>query len=131
MSADWLDLKPIRVLYDFDGPKIFTCKDQTGQPFLAFQCSVDRSTMRYLVVPFGDGLETRLTNGDINVRDALTRPKMWVFDLDNSWQPVRCWRVSVDDLPSHLLPRPGAALRNGSDRPGCNETRIFATKHLT
>ena len=107
---DWLDFTPVRVLYEFDGPKIFTCKDLTGQPFLAFQCSANREAVRFLVVPFGDGLESRLTTGDINLRDALIRPQMWIFDLDNSWKPVHSWRVRANDFPSRLLPRDGVML---------------------
>ena len=52
ISGAWLNLEPVRVLYDFDGPRIFTCKDVNGTLFLAYQCGEDRETMRFLIVPF-------------------------------------------------------------------------------
>lgn len=111
IPENWLDFQPVRVLYDYDGPKIFTCRDITDQLCLAVQCSADRDTMRHIVVPFSESLEWQLTRGDINVRDVLlARPRMWVFDLNNQWIPVRCWRVRPDDLPPRVLPKPGVML---------------------
>jgi hypothetical protein len=66
--------------------------------------------VRYLVVPFSADLERRLVTGQISLRDALTQSRAWIFDLNNSWEPVRAWRVEVDMLPWDALPRPGAML---------------------
>lgn len=107
---DWLDFEPVTVLYEYDGPRIFTCKDVTDQLFLAYRCGRDRETIRFVVVPFSEDLERQLVTGDINLRDALTRPRTWVFDLNKQWQPIRCWRVNSGELPPRVLPRPGVML---------------------
>lgn len=133
--CDWLNFEPERVLYEYDGPMIFTLKSEADGLFLAFQADRDRDAIRFLVVPFSDALEHRLVTGDINLRDALTRPKMWVFDLNKKWEPVRCWRVSDKDLPAGLLPKPGVMLwthlrpimKRLTVRPGGNETVLTKT----
>jgi hypothetical protein len=66
--------------------------------------------MRFLVVPCDLDLEWRLTAGEINVRDALTRGKAWLLDFNNDWSPARCWTVDVDELPPGVLPEPGVML---------------------
>lgn len=109
----WLDFEPADVLYEFDFPMIFTCRDRTGGLFLAYFCARGRDAIRFLVVPFSDDLVRQLRAGEINVRDSLTQPRMWVFDLDRNWEPVRCWRVSAGDLPPRTIPRPGVMLHAG------------------
>jgi hypothetical protein len=110
VPASWLSFEPTRVLYEFDGPKIFTCRDATGQLYLAYQCDEDREALRFLVVPFSEDLERRLTAGAIDVRDALSRPQAWLFDLGNDGSPLRCWQVDVEGLPPDVLPKPGVLL---------------------
>jgi hypothetical protein len=36
---NWPDPWPVNVLYDFDGPRIFTCKDRAGSLYLAYRCA--------------------------------------------------------------------------------------------
>ena len=110
ISCDWLDFEPEHILHEYDGPRIFTTRAQDGQLFLAFFCDRERAGVRFLVVPFDEDQERRLVTGKINLRDALTPPRMFVFDLDQQWTPVRCWQVSLDDLPPQLLPKPGVML---------------------
>jgi hypothetical protein len=110
VNPAWLDLDPVRVLYEFDGPRIFTCKDVDGSLFLAYQCGEERDLMRFLVVPFSSGRERELTEGQINLRDALANPTAWIFDLNFQWQTLRAWQVDVNSLPSNVLPKPGVML---------------------
>jgi hypothetical protein len=106
----WLLPIPIRTLYEFDGPRIFLCKDVPGNLYLAYQCGEDREVMRFLVVPCTVDLERRLTAGETDVRDALTRPRGWLFDFGKDWSALRCWKVNIDDLPPRTLPEPGVML---------------------
>jgi hypothetical protein len=110
VSPHWLGLEPIPVLYEFDGPRIFICQDDASNPYLAYQCDEDEEARRFLVVPSNEGLERRLTRGEINVRDAFWRPRAWFFDLGNDWQPLRAWEVDVENLPPEMLPQPGVML---------------------
>jgi hypothetical protein len=110
VATDWLDLEPVRILYAFDGPRIFTCKDNAGNLFLAYQCDEDGEALRFLVVPFSEDLERKLTGGEIDVRDALSGPSVWLFDLGNRWQVLRSWKVETRDLPGDTLPAHGVML---------------------
>lgn len=108
--SPWLTLEPVVILYEYDGPKIFTCKDPADNLYLAYYCDEDAAGVRFLVVAFSDELVERLTSGIINMRDALTRPRAWIFDIDNDSNPVGAWRIDVDDLPPGMLPQPGVML---------------------
>ena len=110
-SGSWLRLEPVTVLYDFDGPRIFTCKDNRGRLFLAYQCGEDHQTMRFLVVPFSEDSEQKLTAGEDSLHDVLMRPlRAWVFDLNFQWNTIGAWRVEVENLPSDCVPSPGVML---------------------
>ena len=108
----WLDFEPVEILYEFDFPRIYTCKDATGNLYLVYSCAEDRNGIRYLVVPCDELTVERLLTGGLNLRDALTKFRAWIFDVDNSWNPVRAWKVGIDLIPlpgvmlySHLRPR--------------------------
>jgi hypothetical protein len=107
----WLDLaRPRTVLYDFDGPKIFTCNDSAGSLFVAYQCGEEDKTMRFLVVPFSDDMARRLTAGEIGLYEVLTQPHAWIFDVNYEWETTGLWEVAVQDLPPKTIPKPGVML---------------------
>jgi hypothetical protein len=132
MSTDWLDPAPVQVLYEFDGPRIYTCRDGNGNLFLAYQCGEERGLLRFLMAPFSDSQEWELTNGHTDLRNALTQARGWVFDLDYHWRPLRCWKVDVGNLPTRILPAPGVMLYRHlpalinllRPRPGAGETTL-------
>ena len=106
----WLDLQPVRVLYEFDGPRIFTCKDGFGKLFLAYQCGESIDIMRFLIVPFSDDSERRLTEGELDLHDVLVRPNARIMDVDFDWTITQTWQVDVANLPADCIPRPGVML---------------------
>lgn len=107
IQTQWLNFEPVRVLFEFDIPFVFICKDQAGNTYLAYLCGQDHHRVRYLIVPCDVDLEQRLVTGKINLRDALTQNRGWIFDLNNEWEPIGAWKVNVDNLPGDTLPRPG------------------------
>jgi len=110
-EGSWIDLAcPATVLYEFDGPKIFTCKDVAGSLFLAYQCGEDDTTMRFLVVPFSADLEERLTAGEMNLRDALMQSSAWILDVNFEWKTTGLWQVEVASLPPKTIPKTGVML---------------------
>ena len=50
-------------LDEYDGPRIFTFRDDRQDSLLAFWCDGTGGSDRYLVVPFGTGLGDNLTKG--------------------------------------------------------------------
>jgi hypothetical protein len=109
----WLDFDPVEVLDEYDSPTIFTLRDAQDLKYLAYFCGRDKDRIRFLVVSFNDTLESQLIAGEIDLREALNQPGRWVFDLNKEWEPVSCWRVTYEDMPRNLLPKPGVMLRAG------------------
>jgi hypothetical protein len=110
VPADWLCLEPVAVLYDFDGPTIFTCKDVDGKLYLAYQCSEAPGRMRFLVVPFSEESVRRLSIGDLNLHDALMRPRACLIDLDYQGDVLAAWETLPENLPPKAIPAPGVML---------------------
>lgn len=110
VEPDWLVFEPVRVLYRFDGPRIFTLNDKAGNLFLAYLCGEEPDLMRFLVVPFSKEQETRLTTGQIDLRDVLTGGKAWLVDVDYQWTPSGMWQIEMNNLPLHCLPDHGVML---------------------
>lgn len=103
-------LRPTKVLYDFDGPKIFTFHDREGEMYLAHWCDEDNDFTRYMVVAFSSRLLARLEKGLLSIRDALEQPRAWIVEEDGKGNVSSCWRIEVADLPEEILPSPGALL---------------------
>jgi hypothetical protein len=104
------DLAPVRVLYELDGPRIFICRDVAGDLLLACQCDEQDELSRFLLVPFDDDLEFRLTTGAITIREALQQPRLWLAEVLNDWTIREIRRVKIDDVPHDNLPRQGTML---------------------
>jgi hypothetical protein len=132
IPPDWLSLEPVEVLFEVDGPRIFTCRSRSGELLLAYQCGEEKGSLRFLVVPFSPELEWQLTEGKINLREALTRPRAWLVDLSYEWQPIRCWELQIENVPAQVLPAPGVMLwahlrpvsRTAIDRPIATTTTL-------
>jgi hypothetical protein len=103
IAGNWPALKPETVLYAYDGPRTFTCKDAAGNFYLAHWCDEDAVGSRFLLVAFSETQLKELTTGDIDVREALSSPRAWIVDLDDDWKVIQCWRVNVDQLPEGVF----------------------------
>lgn len=103
-------LRPLKVLYEFDGPKTFTFRDQDGELCLAHWCDEEEGAARLIAVAFSNRLLAKLEQGIISVRDALEQPRAWILDEDPAGIVRAAWRVDVADLPEDVLPKPGALL---------------------
>ncbi len=110
VSVAWLNPEPVQVLYDFDGPRIFTCCDKKDDQYLAYQCGEESGICRFLIVPFSQYDESKLTQGHTNLWEALSQSRSWIVDLDIDWQVSNAWEVSIDSLPRDVLPKPGVML---------------------
>ncbi len=98
------DFEPADVLYEFDGPRIFTLQDQEGELHLACWSDEDEHACRYLVVPTTAAILQGLRSGRLSVRDALNQPRCWICDLrDDGSRPV-CQRIDFDSIPGTALP---------------------------
>ena len=101
--------QPLEVLYDFDGPRIFTATSSLGE-LLYYLAQEDSQTLRFIVAPTNDQVVQRLKTGVVSVRDALSQPWLWVLDTDLGMVPQKSWGCKLADIPSGVLPMPGVML---------------------
>jgi hypothetical protein len=101
--------EPDEVLYDFDGPRIFTADSSFGS-LLYFLAEEDNEVARFVVAPTNVQIVERLKNGVSSVRDALNQPWVWILDIAIDGTPQKCWRCTLADIPADALPKPGVML---------------------
>lgn len=101
---------PERVLYDFDGPRIFTVR-AARQLHLACFSDEDELQMRFVVVPCDDLLIEKLETGSLAVRTALEQaPEAWLVDWGHDGTLRATRKIRLTDVPPDALPRPGTLL---------------------
>ena len=99
-----------RVLYEFDGPRIFTSRTREGALLLAYLCDQDGEVDRFLVAPANESEVAQLEQGALPVREALTRSWLWVVDRGRDGTLMHAWDCSGHALPADVLPAPGTPL---------------------
>lgn len=109
LSVKFENWAPDRVLYDFDGPRIFTVRHELGD-FLAYACDEDDQITRYLLAPTHDDTVAALEKGTCTLREALAQPWLWVVDVGFDDVPRQVWRSTLEAIPETRLPRPWAML---------------------
>ena len=101
---------PAEVLYEFDGPRIFTFKDAEGELNLAYWSDEDRQICRYVVVPTTKTILDALRKGSTSVYDALNQPRCWLCDVTHQGELSACQRVEFEAVPRDSLPAIGTML---------------------
>jgi hypothetical protein len=102
--------EPVDVLYEFDGPRIFTVKDADGELNLAYWSDENGTICRYVVVPTTARILEDLRRGSLSVLDALNQPRCWLCDVTHQNELSACQRVEFDDIPRDSLPAIGTML---------------------
>ncbi|MGC8474743.1 MAG: DUF6575 domain-containing protein [Acetobacteraceae bacterium] len=98
-------LRPVHVLDEYDGPRLFTLRAEGGLLLLAYQCAEDATGERFLLVPAGPDLIDAIERNDIPLRTALLRAGWaWIVDRrrDGGCSPLR--RIDPATLPANALP---------------------------
>ena len=94
--ARFQPFEPVDVLYEFDGPRIFTLWDSEGELNLAYWSDEDDAICRYVIVPTTDKIVAALRQGGISVFDALNQPRCWLCDLTHFGEIAVCQRVEFE-----------------------------------
>lgn len=100
----FLPFEPAEVLYEFDRPRIFTCKDADNETYLVYWSDEDDDVCRYVVVPTAQRIVNGLRQGTISVHEALDQPRCWLCDVNHRGELVQCQRVEFEDIPRDCLP---------------------------
>lgn len=101
-------LKPDRVLYDFDGPRIYTVKSDLGL-LLVYVVKDEKEFQIALLAPTAQEVVDALADGIITVREALQRDWAWLAELSFDGNLRRSISVQLP-IPDELLPRSGIML---------------------
>lgn len=98
------------ILYEFDGPRIFTLTDSEGELNLAYWSDEDENQSRFVIVPTAVSIINSLRRGRQSVLEVLNQPRCWVCDVSHCGEVKQCWRISFEDLPKDSLPTDGTML---------------------
>lgn len=98
------------VLYEFDGPRLFTLLDGEGELNLVYWSDEDDRQSRFVVVPTTASIVDALRCGGATVFDALNQPRSWICDVSHEGHLQQCLRVSFEDIPRDALPALGTML---------------------
>jgi len=102
------ELKAAKVLYDFDGPRIFTVDLDFGI-LLVYVLHDEKDFQVALLTPTADDIVDSLLNGRITVREALIGGRAWLAEV--AYDGFIKNAVSVKfPIADELLPRPGIML---------------------
>jgi hypothetical protein len=110
VAVPGLSLEPVDVLYSFEGPRIFTCRDDEQRLFLAYVADESESVRRLLVVPTSPRIVEGLLSGQSSVRQALDQPWLWVVDESSDGALTTARLGDLSQVPEDFAPRPGVPL---------------------
>src|SRR5216684_5885653 len=97
-------LDPVRVLFEADGPRLFTSRDADSQLLLVYLCGESADGADYFVVPTSSATVDALQEGRLNVRDALGQSWGWLVSTAPDGHPSHAQVASLDDLPKTAAP---------------------------
>jgi hypothetical protein len=105
-------LAPVEVLYEFEGPCIFTARTSHGADVLAYLSEdlEDDGCLRFIVATTSIATIKDLKCGVISVREALERGSLWLVDYSYRYSPLQAYTVGIDQLPEDALPARGTML---------------------
>lgn len=107
--ASFQGISPEEILYEFDGPRIFTAQSALGE-LLFYLADEKDGVCRYIVAPTNASIVGLLKSGVRSVRDALNQPWVWFLDTRCDGNPVAAWKGTLADAPADALPLPGVML---------------------
>ncbi|MEX0713988.1 MAG: DUF6575 domain-containing protein [Pirellulales bacterium] len=108
--ARFRPFEAVDVLYEFDGPRVFTMYDAEGELNLAYWSDENETVYRYVVVPTTEKILDSLRKGSLSVFDALNQPRCWLCDISPNGDISQCQRVDFEAIPRDSLPVPGTML---------------------
>jgi hypothetical protein len=103
-------LIPTEVLFEFEEPLTFVCRERDEQMLLAHSLWAGAGGSRYLVAVTDPGIIDDLKAGRLDVLEALRQPRCWIVDFGPGWEIQQLWLIPFDKVPKEMRPRPGAML---------------------
>jgi hypothetical protein len=111
IDVKWLgQLDPTHVLFEADGPRLFTSQDTNEQPLLVYLCAEDTDGADYFVVPTSPETINALEQGHLSLHDALGQSWGWLVSTTADGRPARAQVASLSVLPKTASPAPNIPL---------------------
>lgn len=95
---------PQEVLFEYNGPRIFSFPSRLGSLCLAYLCEEEDSLSRYIVTPVSAASIDELKHGNKSIRKTLAQPIVWIVDIDRDGAVHDSWMVNSSSLPEDALP---------------------------
>lgn len=87
-------LAPVEILYEFDGPCIFTAKIPTGLVLLYLAEELEDETLRFIASHCAQKTIAGLLEGALSVRDALELGSMFVVEMNQRREPQAAFKLA-------------------------------------
>ena len=99
-----------RVLYEAEQPIVYLTKTKQGQVMLAYLAQETDRHQFVIVAPTALSSISRLENGALGLREALTETWMWMIRTSFTHGNSEVWSVTEDMIPDMNLPKAGVPL---------------------
>ncbi|MBN9520974.1 hypothetical protein J0H58_21040 [bacterium] len=103
-------LAPESVLVEYDGLRMFTCRDRSSRLLFAYQCDQEGDLWRYTVAPCSEKQLSRFIAGELTIVQMLSVPWGWVVDIRDGSDIESIWEVDPTALPDDYRPNPEVRL---------------------
>lgn len=101
------------VLFEFDGPKIFT-HNEHNRLHLIYESDLDEDNqkVRFIASPTDSKTIEKLKEGNISVHDALAQPWVFALETDFDWNIDAQFLIAdgIDGIPEDARPEKGILL---------------------
>jgi hypothetical protein len=104
------DLYPEEVLFAFEEPLTFTCRDRHGRLLIGHSLCSQGTVSRYLLASAEPDIVDGLKDGRLDVLTALRQPRCWIVDFGPGWETKGLWLITFDKIPKDHLPKAGAMI---------------------
>ena len=98
------------LLYEFDGPRVFTVRDGNGELNLVYWSDEDAQKTHYVAVPTSTAIVDALKNGRISVHDALNQPRCWLCLVKHDGEIESVYSGAYELIPEDCRPAKGTML---------------------
>jgi hypothetical protein len=103
------DFTPIDILYEFEGPAIFTIMTKSQQQMLTYLIEENDRGRWFILAPCGIETVSQLKANILPVRDALCASWMWLVNVSHT-NIISIWEIQASDIPDICFPTPGTTL---------------------
>jgi hypothetical protein len=107
-----MKLIPIRVLYYYDGPLIFSANFHS-QPLFFIKIDEDENKIRWLTSVTNDEILNLVENCELSVRGAVVKEPRYIVETQHDLEIVNFIYIDKKDLREEILPKPGIAIKPG------------------